>query len=194
MTREQSVALSKKRFYEKNPDYNKDYFKKNSSTIRESKKLWAEKNREKIRQDKKDYYQANKEVLKLKQKEWRRTAKAKGTLRKISKKFCVTPKMRFSMYRNGARIRSLEFGITMEQFLTFWGKPCHYCGKEIELIGLDRVDSSIGYVMENIVSCCSQCNFAKSASTKAMFIEMCRRVASRFPDLKTGDVCAVLSS
>ncbi len=43
---------------------------------------------------------------------------------------------------------------------------CTYCGKESgwpgTRNGIDRVDSSIGYIEENCVSCCKICNRAKS--------------------------------
>jgi hypothetical protein len=53
--------------------------------------------------------------------------------------------------------------ITFEQYLSFWQKPCHYCGSQIKTVGLDRIDSKKSYNINNIVSCCWICNRAKMA-------------------------------
>ncbi len=59
--------------------------------------------------------------------------------------------------------------------MTFWGRDCHYCGDEINGVGIDRVDSNIGYQMENIVPCCYQCNITKMDYSYNEFIELCVR-------------------
>ena len=38
--------------------------------------------------------------------------------------------------------------------------PCEYCNKK-EAMGIDRVDSSLGYLDVNSVPCCSKCNVMK---------------------------------
>lgn len=37
-------------------------------------------------------------------------------------------------------------------------RDCHYCGVS-QGHGLDRKDSSVGYTLDNVVSCCEKCNF-----------------------------------
>ena len=68
---------------------------------------------------------------------------------------------RFATYKAGAKKRSLAFGLTKDQFAAFWQLPCNYCGQEIATIGIDRVDSSLGYVVGNCVPCCIVCNKIK---------------------------------
>lgn len=92
-----------------------------------------------------------------------------------------TPTQKLQNYRSGARHRHLSFEITKEEFMTFWQKPCYYCGQKVATIGLDRVDNDLGYTIENVVPCCSKCNFMKSAADKQEFIRHCRRIANRFP-------------
>lgn len=83
---------------------------------------------------------------------------------------------KLASYRSAAKKRGLIFGITKEEFLTFWQKPCHYCGSDIQTVGIDRIDSTRGYFMDNIVSCCAICNTMKLALPRDVFIEHCLKV------------------
>lgn len=85
----------------------------------------------------------------------------------------------FYHYRNGAKVRNFEFLLTGEEFDTLIKNSCYYCGskpsihksdlrynktKEIFIRnGIDRKDSSKGYTMENVVTCCKMCNKMKMA-------------------------------
>lgn len=81
-------------------------------------------------------------------------------------------------YKTGAKRRNLEFDLSFNKFLDIVSKPCTYCGQEPivhdselrymqkfaekwEHNGIDRVDSSKGYTLDNCVPCCSKCNYAK---------------------------------
>lgn len=77
------------------------------------------------------------------------------------RQYTKTPKGRFNSYKGGAKARGLDFEITFEEFKTFWNQPCVYCSGEIKTIGLDRIDPKIGYVIANLISCCSWCNSMK---------------------------------
>ena len=86
-------------------------------------------------------------------------------------------------YKNGAKIRNLEFSLTDEEFFTIIRKPCVYCGKfrctrnehtrEVHTIfnGIDRIDNLKGYTLENSSPCCSYCNQAKSNRNSEEFIQ-----------------------
>lgn len=65
--------------------------------------------------------------------------------------------------------------------MSFWQKPCTYCGGEIETVGLDRVDNARGYERDNLAACCSMCNQIKGTSTVEDFLALCRRVAEKHP-------------
>jgi len=64
-------------------------------------------------------------------------------------------------YRRNAKGRGIPFLLTDEQFSTYWQVPCSYCSSEISTVGIDRIDSSIGYQLDNCVSCCTTCNIMK---------------------------------
>jgi len=69
----------------------------------------------------------------------------------------------------------LDFEITREEFRAISQTPCEYCGatdnshnprgkrangKHVGN-GMDRVDNTRGYTHDNVVPCCSFCNYAK---------------------------------
>ena len=100
------------------------------------------------------------------------------TARMNTKRINSNPNRRFKIYQWSAINRGHQFSLTFDNFMTFWKKPCTYGGCEIETIGLDRVDSSIGYTLENTVSCCAIHNKTKNNLSKECFIEACRKVAA----------------
>jgi len=97
----------------------------------------------------------------------------------------------FRALKKSARERGLEWSISREQVRELTKKPCYYCGIEprqeikngyngynggIKYNGLDRVDNSRGYVIDNVVPCCRVCNFAKSNKSIDEFREWVARV------------------
>ncbi len=78
-------------------------------------------------------------------------------------------------YRRSARKRNLVFDLSDKELDALFSGNCFYCGSKPSSIyykvtnngpfiynGIDRVDSTIGYVSGNVVSCCWRCNRAKS--------------------------------
>jgi len=59
----------------------------------------------------------------------------------------------------------------------YWQLPCYYCGDNIETIGLDRLNNTKGYSLDNIVSCCTPCNMMKNNNTEDDFIARCKKIA-----------------
>lgn len=97
-------------------------------------------------------------------------------MRAKSAAFTQTPKGKFSQYRKGARKRNILWELTLEQFMTFWQKPCWYCKQPIETIGLDRIDNNLEYSVANVVSYCTSCNKAKLDRTQEEFITWIKQV------------------
>ncbi len=71
------------------------------------------------------------------------------------------PRARFALVKGNARQFNREFSLSFTYFHSFWDTPCTYCRRPMEGIGLDRVDSSRGYVVGNVVQCCWTCNTRK---------------------------------
>lgn len=79
--------------------------------------------------------------------------------------------------------------MSKEFFEKITQENCHYCGKEPSQIkknyynngdhtynGIDRIDNSKGYTEDNVVSCCSICNYAKKTATQSSFLEWIKKV------------------
>jgi len=104
----------------------------------------------------------------------------------------------FRHYQGAAKKRNKEWNLTFEEFKTIVSQDCHYCGMPPKMIqflysnlksinehnkfvrnGIDRVDNSVGYIRENVVACCKECNFAKKDMSVESFIAMAKRIAAK---------------
>lgn len=92
------------------------------------------------------------------------------------KKCAVKPKTRYLGYQRSARYRKLPFEITLDQFSEIIQQQCYYCGDAGW--GVDRKNNSLGYIIQNCVSCCSKCNFAKHKTSEVEFLTLCERVTN----------------
>lgn len=87
------------------------------------------------------------------------------------------PARQFSLYRDKASRLSVPFSINLEEFLVFWGTSCHYCNSEVSTIRLELVESSIGYLTGNMVSCCRNCQKFKGNLKHSEFIDLCNKIS-----------------
>jgi hypothetical protein len=72
--------------------------------------------------------------------------------------------------------RGFIFDINEELFDNTTNAPCYMCGKlstKEHQNGLDRIDSSIGYIENNIYSCCGNCNYMKNNYNYKLFMDKC---------------------
>lgn len=86
----------------------------------------------------------------------------------------------FATYRAHAAKRNLEFQLTREEFDALCSRECTYCRRPTTATnrnGVDRRDSSRGYVAGNCVPCCAECNQMKGAVDAQRFWATCRRIA-----------------
>jgi len=80
--------------------------------------------------------------------------------------------------RNGTK-KVLEWKLSKNQYENLIMNICFYCGKEPKIPvgsvfyrnGIDRVDSKIGYLIDNCVTCCASCNKMKSNHSQEQFLE-----------------------
>lgn len=87
----------------------------------------------------------------------------------------------FYSYAKSSVYRNIEFLLTREEWDDLVDSPCYYCTDISKPFGgIDRVDNTIGYVLENCVPCCKTCNLMKRVSTKDEFIRQCQKIAKRF--------------
>lgn len=104
-----------------------------------------------------------------------------------------------SFYKNGAKRRNLEWNLSDEDFSNLIFDKCFYCGAEpkeynsdkfanhtnlpFKRNGIDRIDTSKGYSMENCVTCCETCNRMKLNYSQSDFINHIYKIKNYW-DLK----------
>jgi hypothetical protein len=93
----------------------------------------------------------------------------------------------FYSYKTNAKSRKHLFDLTKEEFKKLTKQNCYYCGMEPRQVskrnnkhrahngnyiynGIDRLDNSKGYTVENSVPCCKMCNLFKNKYTKQEFL------------------------
>ena len=142
------------------------------------KMKWVEDNREKFNEihmnyrrrqmetNKEEYLKRNAQNI----KEWRQKNPEKQEEYNEKKKNSLP--LQFNVYSRSAQLKNLLFDISYEYYEELVKKPCYYCGeiRERGFNGIDRLNSSVGYVNDNCVSCCSMCNYMKSSLSPNVFI------------------------
>ena len=83
---------------------------------------------------------------------------------------------RWADFKSNANRRGLEITLTRDEFMSFWSKPCKYCGSVLDRVGLDRLDNSKGYSLDNVVSCCPTCNYMKQRMSEEELYEQCEKI------------------
>jgi hypothetical protein len=92
-------------------------------------------------------------------------------------------------YQWGAKKRGISFELTKEQFRELTQGSCFYCGvgptQEIvvpsgngsyKYNGIDRLNSNLGYAIENCVPACGVHNLMKLDMTVEQFLQACQAV------------------
>lgn len=104
----------------------------------------------------------------------------------------------YTSYKHRAKKFVDEFGICFDEFFVLIKRDCYYCGappsnttnfngwftankdKKYGVFekynGLDRVDNSKGYTIDNVVPCCATCNRAKRSMSLDDFSSWVARV------------------
>jgi hypothetical protein len=93
-------------------------------------------------------------------------------------------------YKIGARERGLPWELTEDDFKRLTSSPCFFTGRlpstvstagsgEIYVYnGIDRLDNTKGYTLDNCVPCCHEINMLKKDWTYDKFLELCQEVAT----------------
>ena len=98
---------------------------------------------------------------------------------------------RLDSLKRAAQVREIEWNLPDEYAKKMLIEPCVYCGHidlKVRVNGIDRLDSSKDYSVDNCLPCCKDCNYMKGSYDPKTFIERCRVVASctfDFPEVTT---------
>lgn len=99
----------------------------------------------------------------------------------------------FNNYRHLARMREIAFELTKEEFFKLTQGCCYYCGAAPSQVvkvpsrngsfiynGIDRLDSSKSYTVDNCVPACGVHNLMKLEMSVDEFIASCRAVVNYY--------------
>lgn len=97
------------------------------------------------------------------ERQYRQSEKGKRSAKSDSHFHSRMPSGRFSNSR--ARARRIGIGWTIEKadYFELIKNSCEYCGGPLPVAGagLDRLDNSFGYHLDNVVPCCTICNLSR---------------------------------
>jgi hypothetical protein len=105
----------------------------------------------------------------------------------------------YSRQRSDGKRLGRGWEITKEQYRILTKGNCHYCGKPPRHVrkddktfhggylcnGIDRVDNTKGYVIDNCVPCCWECNSMKHAFHVNHFIDHVHSIVKHIEKEKT---------
>jgi len=172
--------LNYQKHREKRLEYAKKYQQEHKSEISEKGKRYYQENRDDILNYQKQYQQEHKEERKAYLEQYKVTnahvIKANYNNKKDDLNFKLqrksqqsTPQGKYVSYKSKAKQRNIPFELTLSDFQNLYQTLCEYCGEKIETIGIDRVDNTLGYTLDNIKSCCNICNKIKRNFTLEQF-------------------------
>lgn len=93
-----------------------------------------------------------------------------------------------SKRKYSAKKRGHEWELSKEQVWEISQRDCYYCGSHPASVnpsrngtfvynGIDRINNDFGYLLDNVVPCCGDCNRSKFKRTEEEFILHCQQVA-----------------
>lgn len=97
-------------------------------------------------------------------------------------------------WKKAAIKRGYTWELTDEEAITLTKHDCFYCNQPpsnaariygtssvFNYSGIDRIDNRLGYLSENVVSCCKRCNVAKSTMSLSEFADWIERLSGVYP-------------
>jgi len=103
---------------------------------------------------------------------------------RANRKYHQTIGGRYSKLKTNAKQRGIIVKISLNEYKEVVKFPCYLCGGEsLELSfghGIDRVDNSVGYLLENVKACCGICNKMKMDSSLEDFIQRIKRIVKNY--------------
>lgn len=135
--------------------------------------IYRENNKEKLKKLQDDYYKKNRLKRIENATNWRLNNQEKQL--ETRRKYQTTPRGRLNSIKSSAKTRKIPYLITDSEALIILNNKCYYCGN-YDKIGIDRIDSSIGYKINNCVPCCEICNYMKNTYSRDVFLEQCKKI------------------
>ena len=99
-------------------------------------------------------------------------------------------------YKRNAKIRGYEWQITDEKAFELFKGDCFYCGAPPSTVrthpkhhgdfiynGIDRSNNTIGYLVDNVQSCCKKCNYFKNHFSHDEFVEHMKKILKHIKEI-----------
>lgn len=125
-----------------------------------------------------------KEKLEAEQREKERLKRI-GVLQKQRKTRESKLPPRYVSYLNRANKKKIKFTLSVEEFTRITDLKCAYCGGVGG--GIDRIDSSEGYIEYNVLPCCFPCNMMKYKHSTDFFLSHVKKIYNNLKLSNTGD-------
>jgi len=100
----------------------------------------------------------------------------------------------YNHYKTSSEKREILFLITEIEYNNVKQGICFYCGKQntsMHQNGIDRIDNSKGYIIDNCTPCCGTCNYIKRNYPVDVLLEKCKLIYEKkhpiviTPNMKT---------
>ncbi len=95
--------------------------------------------------------------------------------------FCSKNYDKYTTYKNMAEnVRRIQFHLSESDYYKLKKEPCYICGIESDkynINGIDRVNSSGIYNLENCKACCGHCNMIKRNNDIELFLSKCSEIS-----------------
>lgn len=160
-----SINAKKREYYQEHKEEilqkNSEYRESHKAEKAERDKKYAQEHKEQIQQYQKEYREEHKLSNAEYQKQYR--IKNKDRLDAYKK----SSHNRYKNYQRNAKTKDRNFDLSENDFIEISKRPCIYCGEYSDTYngepfsGVDRVDSKLGYSLDNCVPCCATCNRMK---------------------------------
>lgn len=96
----------------------------------------------------------------------------------IKKLFVCSNNSKYYRFVCECRNRDINNKISEEMYDFIITQPCNYCKNTFEngCRGIDRINSSTGYIIGNITPCCYTCNVMKNVLSTELFFEQLQKI------------------
>lgn len=104
-----------------------------------------------------------------------------------------TKKAAWANFKFSAKKRGYKVNISFDQWYILTQEPCNYCGEQPNSLvrskcnngdfihsGIDRIDNTKDYSLDNVVSCCKKCNIAKAEMSSIEFKNWIKTIYNYF--------------
>jgi len=125
------------------------------------------------RKEEKKEYSARDYVIEKKKRKYQEN---KESIRERLKTYYWTLTSQYHEYKKRAKKKNIDFLLSKKDCEKYYNTNCYYCDGKIKGLGIDRIDNKIGYVKDNILPCCSKCNFMKHIMSKDEFIQHIKQI------------------